>query len=105
MSIRNSAPAAGAENSAVMFVAIEMSGKRWDVVVHTPVSEKLSRHTLEAGDGAALLEFIARIRGAVARRLGAAVGVLSCYEAGYDGFWLDRLLRRHGIGAQLLAAR
>jgi transposase len=104
MSIRNSAPAAGAENSAVMFVAIEMSGKRWDVVVHTPVSDKLSRHTLEAGDGAALLEFIARIRGAVARRLGAAVRVLSCYEAGYDGFWLDRLLRRHGIENHVIDA-
>jgi transposase len=97
MSIQNSAPAAGAENSAEMFVAIEMSGNRWDVVIHTPASEKLSRYTLEAGNGPALLEFIARIRGTAARRLGHAVRVLSCYEAGYDGFWLDRLLRRHGI--------
>src|SRR5919108_548364 len=97
MSIQNSAPAAGAENSAEMFVAIEMSGNRWDVVIHTPVSEKLSRYTLEAGNGPALLEFIARIRGTAARRLGHAVRVLSCYEAGYDGFWLDRLLRRHGL--------
>src|SRR6202030_4440474 len=26
-----------------------------------------------------------------------AVDVLSCYEAGYDGFWLHRLLEAHGI--------
>ena len=97
MSIRNIAPAAGAEISAEMFVAIEMSRSRWDVVVRTPVSDKLSRYTLEAGDGPALIEFIDRIRGQVARRLDRAVRVMSCYEAGYDGFWLDRLLRQRGI--------
>jgi transposase len=25
------------------------------------------------------------------------VEVVSCYEAGYDGFWLHRLLDAHGI--------
>ncbi len=102
MSIQNIAPAAGAENSAVMFVAIEMSRSRWDVVVHTPVSDKLSRYTLEAGDGPALIAFIDRISGQVARRVGRVVRVVSCYEAGYDGFWLDRLLRRHGIDNHII---
>jgi transposase len=104
MSIRNVAPAAGAENSAVMFVAIEMSRSRWDVVVHTPVSDKLSRYCLEAGNHRALIEFIDRIKGRVARRLGGAVRVVSCYEAGYDGFWLDRRLREHGIENRIVDA-
>jgi len=103
MSIQNSAPAAGAENSAVVFVAIEMSRSRWDVVVHTPVSDKLSRHCLEAGNGAALIEFIDRVKG-VARRRGRDVRVVSCYEAGYDGFWLDRLLRQNGIANHIIDA-
>ena len=97
MSIRNIAPAAGAESSAVNFMAIEMSRSRWDIVVRTPVSDKLSRYCLEAGDGPALIEFIDGVKSRVARRLGREVRVVSCYEAGYDGFWLDRLLRRHGI--------
>ena len=25
------------------------------------------------------------------------VEIVSCYEAGYDGFWLHRLLQAHGI--------
>ena len=97
MSIRNIAPAAGAEITAVVFVAIEMSRSRWDIVVHTPVSDKLSRHCLEAGNGPAAVEFIAEVKRRVARRLGREVQVVSCYEAGYDGFWLDRVLRQHGI--------
>ena len=102
MSTRNSAPVAGAENSAVVFVAIEMSRSRWDLVVRTPVSDKLSRHCLEAGNGASLIEFIASLRGRVLRQLGRDVRVVSCYEAGYDGFWLDRLLRRHGIESHIV---
>jgi len=102
MSMRNNAPAAGAEISAVVFVAIEMSRSRWDIVVRTPVSDKLSRYCLMAGDGAALVAFVEEIEGRVARRLGQAVRVVSCYEAGYDGFWLDRLLREHGIENQVV---
>jgi transposase len=104
MGIGNSAPAAGAENSAVIFVAIEMSRSRWDVVVRTPVSDKLSRHCLEAGNGAALIEFIDRVKGRVARQLGRDVRVVSCYEAGYDGFWLDRRLRQNGIANHIIDA-
>ena len=104
MSIRNVAPAAGAEISAIIFVAIEMSRSRWDIVVYTAVSDKLSRHCLEAGNSAALIEFIDRIKGRVARQLGRRVRVVSCCEAGYDGFWLDRRLRQHRIENQIVDA-
>src|SRR5258708_24148528 len=33
----------------------------------------------------------------VSRETGRAADVISCYEAGYDGFWLHRLLEAHGI--------
>src|SRR5258708_2568830 len=38
-----------------------------------------------------------RVRARVSRETGRAVDVISCYEAGYDGFWLHRLLEAHGI--------
>ena len=37
------------------------------------------------------------MRARVSRETGWAVEVISCYEAGYDGFWLHRQLEAHGI--------
>jgi transposase len=38
-----------------------------------------------------------RIRMRVIQELKRPVEVISCYEAGYDGFWLHRLLEAHGF--------
>jgi transposase len=40
---------------------------------------------------------IEEVRARVSRETDRAVDVISCYEAGYDGFWLHRLLEAHGI--------
>ena len=50
----------------------------------------------------ALLALIARTRARVEAELGRPVEVISCYEAGYDGFWLHRLLERHGVRNHVL---
>ena len=57
----------------------------------------MSRHKLEGGDHAELLALVGRVRERAARALGAVPAVVSCYEAGYDGFWLHRLLLAAGI--------
>jgi len=57
----------------------------------------MSRHKLEGGDHAELLALIARARARAAEKLGSVPEVVSCYEAGYDGFWLHRLLEAAGI--------
>jgi transposase len=57
----------------------------------------MSRHRLDGGDHAELLALIERIRARVAEKLGSVPRVVSCYEAGYDGFWLHRLLEAAGI--------
>jgi hypothetical protein len=44
-----------------------------------------------------LLELIERIRTRVSQAFRRPVEVISCYEAGYDGFWLHRLLEAHGV--------
>ena len=38
-----------------------------------------------------------QVRARASERLGSAPRVVSCYEAGYDGFWLLRLLEAAGI--------
>jgi transposase len=80
-----------------IFVAIELSQKTWLVTLHSPDKDKMSRHKLEGGNHAELLALIDRIRERAARALGGVPAVVSCYEAGYDGFWLHRLLMAAGI--------
>jgi transposase len=74
-----------------------LSKKSWIVAVNTPLSDKVGRHTLQACDWTGLLELIVRIRTRVSQAFNRPVEVISCYEAGYDGFWLHRLLEAHGV--------
>jgi transposase len=84
-------------NVSTIFVAIELSQRGWLVTMHCPDKDKISHHKLEGGDHAGLLTLIERMRERAARTLGAVPAVVSCYEAGYDGFWLHRLLMAAGI--------
>jgi transposase len=88
-------PTAG--NCGTIFVAIELSQKTWLVTLHSPERDRISRHKLGGGDHAALLALIERTRARAAEKVGSAPGVVSCYEAGYDGFWLHRLLETAGV--------
>ena len=80
-----------------IFVTIELSQKTWLVTLHSPDKDKISRHRLEGGNHAELLALIGRVRERAARALGGVPAMVSCYEAGYDGFWLHRLLLAAGI--------
>jgi transposase len=94
----NNLPPAGTHDDAISCVlAMELSKKSWIVAVNTPLSDKISRHTLKPGDGKELLDLCERIRTRVARETKKRVEMVSCYEAGYDGFWLHRLLQAHDI--------
>jgi transposase len=88
-------PTAG--HCGTIFVAIELSQKSWLVTLHSPDRDRISRHKLEGGDHAGLLALIAKVRSQAEQKLGSPVRVASCYEAGYDGFWLHRLLLAAGI--------
>ena len=94
----NNLPPAGTHDDAIGCVlAIELSKKSWIVAVNTPLSDKISRHTLKPSDGKELLDLCERIRTRVAKETTKRVEMVSCYEAGYDGFWLHRLLQAHDI--------
>ena len=94
----NNLPPAGPHDDAVRCVlAIELSKKSWIVAVNTPLSDKISRYTLKPCDGKGLLDLCEWIRTRVARETTKRVEIVSCYEAGYDGFWLHRLLEARGV--------
>jgi transposase len=88
-------PIAG--HNGTIFVALELSQRSWLVTMHSPDKDRFSRQKLEGGDDVGLLKLIERIRERAAQALGAVPSVVSCYEAGYDGFWLHRRLVAAGI--------
>ncbi len=75
-----------------IFVSIEMSRSKWLVGAHSPLSDKISLHATDWGDTGALFAIIERLRTRASATLGADLPVLCCYEAGYEGFWLHRVL-------------
>ena len=82
---------AGGEHST-LYVAIEVSRKSWVVGIKSPSGARIGLHTLRASDTDGLRDLIERHRTKAERAVGRAVGVLCCYEAGYEGFWLARWL-------------
>lgn len=82
---------------ATIFVAIELSQRGWLVVMQIPGGKRISHYKLDAGDHNGLVVLIDKMRERAARSLGSAPAVVSCYEAGYDGFWLHRRLTAAGI--------
>jgi transposase len=84
-------------HSGMILVAIELSQRSWVVVSHSPDRDRLSRHKLAAGDVDGLLALIGQLGQRAEQTLGQAPAVASCYEAGYDGFWLHRRLLAAGI--------
>ena len=84
-------------NHGTIFAALELSRRSWLVTMYSPDRDRNSRYKVAGGDYAALLALIERVRGRAARAFGSRPAVVSCYEAGYDGFWLHRVLTAAGI--------
>jgi transposase len=80
-----------------ILMGIELSKKGWLVALRGPLTDRISVHRLSAGDAKGLLALAERARLAAADVLATDVTIASCYEAGYDGFWLHRVL----IGANV----
>ncbi|HSV24706.1 MAG TPA: IS110 family transposase [Xanthobacteraceae bacterium] len=93
----NTLPAATHDERVRCLFAIELSKQSWVIGFNTPLSAKISRRVLSGGDWKGLFELIEEVRARVSRAMDRAVEVMSCYEAGYDGFWLHRQLEAHGV--------
>lgn len=84
---------AGAENET-LYIAIEISRKSWLAGMKCPTGDRIGLHSLDAGDVDGVRDLIGLQRAKAERSLGHDVRVLCCYEAGYEGFWLERWLDR-----------
>src|SRR2546422_6241057 len=80
---------------ATLFVAFELSEKTWKLGFTTGHGQKPRARTVTARQHEHVLNEIAQAK----RRLGLpeTAPVVSCYEAGREGFWLHRFLQAQGI--------
>jgi transposase len=90
-------PAATHGETVRCLFAIELSKQSWIIGFIMPLSTRIGRRILSGGDWKGLLKLIDEVRARVSREMGRTVEVMSCYEAGYDGFWLHRQLEEHGV--------
>jgi transposase len=82
-------------DEGVLFVALELSEKTWKAAFTTGQGQKPRERTITARDPQRLLEEVARAKARFF--LPATAPVVSCYEAGREGFWLHRFLQAQGI--------
>ena len=80
---------------STLYLAFELSNKKWKLGFTIGLGQKPRERTIDAGD---LLVLREEIRLAKKRfHLPEDTRVLSCYEAGRDGFWIHRYLLAQGI--------
>ena len=81
----------------VCCVALELSKKIWVCAFAAPGDGKVIVHKFKAGDVDRLIGLLNSSRAKAEQQLGRTLEIVLCYEVGYDGFWLARLLIGRGI--------
>ena len=85
----------GSTDTGIVHLAFELGRKKWKLGFTIGLGQKARKKTVAGGDTAAVRDEIA----AAKRRfgLGEEARVVSCYEAGPEGFWLHRWLVSIGV--------
>ncbi len=90
------------DHDSTLVVALELSGKSWEVGAVVPGLTRRPRRRLQARDLAELLRLIERWK-SEALGMGRAVWrVTLTYEAGRDGFWIARYLLAQGLEVHVM---
>ena len=87
---------------ATVFVSLELSRSKWLITALLPCSDKMSKYSVDSGDGTALLDRLAQLRARAEPRIGTAVHMVVIQEAGLDGFWIHRLLESNGMESHVV---
>jgi transposase len=102
---RHEEPTAIRTNLGAIFVSLELSRSIW---LGTSVSpgggEKMSKHSVSAGDIAALLTRFSELGRKAFAQTGKSFPIIVIQEAGLDGFWIHRALQSEGIESYVVDA-
>ncbi|MGO6694421.1 IS110 family transposase [Rhizobium johnstonii] len=96
--------AVGTDLGAI-FVSLELSRSTWLVTSLSPGNgETMSKHVVEGGDVAGLLDRFAQLQQKAWLRTGRSFPIVTIQEAGLDGFWIHRVLEANGIESYVVDA-
>ncbi|MDE2375682.1 IS110 family transposase [Bradyrhizobium sp.] len=96
-------PAAIHTHIGAIFVSLELSRSSWLVTSLSPgKGEKMSKHSVTAGDAAGLLKLFAEFKRKAEVRTGQNYPIITIQEAGLDGFWLHRVLQQEGVESHVV---
>src|SRR5215510_1863512 len=88
-------PAAIHTQFGAIFVSLELSRSNWLITSLSPgKGEKMSKHSVTAGDIAGLLQLFAELKRKAQARTGQTYPIITIQEAGLDGFWIHRVLEQ-----------
>jgi transposase len=88
-----------------IFISLELSRSTWLATSLSPGGgEKMSKHSVSAGDIAALLARFSELRRKACARTGKSFPIIVIQEAGLDGFWIHRVLLSEGIESHVVDA-
>jgi transposase len=95
MTTAATAGAASSMEGGILHVAFELGRKKWKLGFTIGLGQKARKKNVEGGNTTAVLNEVA----AAKRRFGLPedARVVSCYEAGPEGFWLHRWLESVGV--------
>src|SRR5580692_4711699 len=103
VSERPEAPTAIQTHLAASFVSLELSRSIWLITSLSPGSgEKMSKHSVRAGDVAELLARFSELKRKASERTGKSFPIVVIQEAGLDGFWLHRVLQSEGVESHVV---
>ena len=88
-----------------IFVSLELSRRTWLITSLSPGGgEKMSKHSVPAGEVSELLRRFAELRRKAAARTGRDFPIIVIQEAGLDGFWIRRVLQSEGSESHVVDA-
>lgn len=87
-------------NESRLYVAFELSAKQWKLAMTSGFGVEPWVQTVRAGDLKKIAQLLARARARFS--LPVDTSVVSCYEAGRDGFWIHRALLTLGFRNQVI---
>ena len=96
-------PTAIRTHIGAIFVSLELSRSNWLVTSLSPgKGQKMSRHSVTAGNVAELLTLLAELRRRAEVQTGQSYPIITIQEVGLDGFWLHRVLQQNGIESHVV---
>jgi len=100
---RPEAPSVIRSNLGAIFVSLELSRSTWLITSLSPGGgEKMSKHSIHAGEVCVLLTRFSELRQKALARTGRSFPIIVIQEAGLDGFWVHRMLENEGIESHVV---